>query len=182
MSLGKLTSEAGRTLSDMLQHQGYDVLFDHGGKINEGRYKVGKINGWYGNEYNASSQLAQLDIAVVEKESHRALALIEIEESPSVPKVIIGDIFATLLCDHIAFERQRELEVGEFTGLLVLIRAGKIRKHSRDKYIQNQAIHLMKYMQSGNAVIGRVVLLEFESEKELSEILNKKIEEWILNK
>jgi len=179
MSHGKITAQVGRELSDKLRDQGLDVLFDHGGKVDPVDYQVGKISAWFGDEYSANSHLAHLDIAVVERGSDRALALIEIEESSTTPKVIIGDIFATLLCDYVSFREERKLEVGAHTSLLVLIKGGKIRKDVRSKYIQNQAEKLIKFIQSGNASIGKIELLEFDSINDLSEVLIRQSGEWM---
>ena len=86
---GKMTSILGKALSEHYSLKGYDVLYDHGIKSEN----VGKIVSWFGGQYNRESELGQLDVAVLEKDSNKVIALIEIEETNDRPKTLLGDIF-----------------------------------------------------------------------------------------
>ena len=105
--------------------QGYDVLFDHGQAGQDDPARLGRIASWFGEAYCAGARLALVDIAVVERGSDRAVALIEVEESAAPPKVLLGDVLATLLGERITFRGQRQLQVGEWTTLIVLARYGQ---------------------------------------------------------
>src|SRR3990172_5294661 len=113
---GELTPNAAERLSGYCDAKGYDVLYDHGPK----KANVGTIVSWFGEQYNREAELSQVDIAVVEKSSHKAIALIEIEETSDSPKTILGDVFGVLLGEHIWFGGKQELSVDEHTTLIVI--------------------------------------------------------------
>jgi hypothetical protein len=60
------------------------------------------------DKYGWKAELSQLDIAIVEKNSDKVLALIEIEETNDNPKTFMGDLFGVFLGDHIRFQGERE--------------------------------------------------------------------------
>jgi hypothetical protein len=99
MADGELTARAARYPISGLDFPGYEVLFDHGDPFIDPPTRLGNISSWYGEVYSSKSQLALLDIAVVETETDRAFVLVEIEETSSTPKVILGDLFGTLMGD-----------------------------------------------------------------------------------
>lgn len=180
MAHGKLTAQAGRALSQRLSSRGYEVLFDHGKKDTGSDFLVGEITSWFGEQYNAEAQLAHLDIAIIDPDGERATALIEIEESAASPKLIIGDMFATLLGDHVVFRGEREIVVGEHTTLMILVRAGKGGGGRKLRYLEDQAQNLIGNLSSGNAAIGRVVIRSFDTDDELGVVLDELIDRWVL--
>ncbi len=97
---GELTAEIGAKLT----FDGYDIFYDHGTSSEN----VGKIVSTLKKEYGRDDELSQLDIAVVEQDSDKAVLLVEIEETSDRPKTFLGDIFGVLFGNHIYF-RRREL-------------------------------------------------------------------------
>lgn len=171
MADGELTAKAARELTARIRAPGFDVLFDHGDFKIYPPDRVGKISSWFGTEYSAKSQLALLDIAVVDRDNNQAIVLIEIEETSSSPKVAIGDAFGTIFGDHITFQGTRHLAVGDFTSLLILLAGGKAGHRERIRYLQNQIAGLMNESISGNSAISRISIDIFQGEDELLAIL-----------
>ena len=173
MKAGELTAKAARELAISIQYPNFDVLFDHGDTSIDPPDQVGNISSWFGDEYSSKSQLALLDIAVVDRHSDRAIVLVEIEETSSNPKVAIGDAFGTIFGDHITFQGTRHLSVGDSTALFVLLKDGDRAQHKRLDYLQNQIARLSKCAKSGNSVIGQIIFDFFKSEEDLSRKLHE---------
>jgi hypothetical protein len=167
MADGELTAKAARELTARIGDPGFDVLFDHGDSKIDPPDRIGNISSWFGGEYSAKSQLALLDIAVVDREHNRAIVLVEIEETSSSPKVAIGDAFGTILGDQITFQGTRHLAVGHYTSLLVLLNGGNVGHRVRIKYLQDQITDLINDSASGNSAIGRITMDLFQGEDEL---------------
>jgi hypothetical protein len=161
-----------RVLSQWLAGDEYDVYCGHRGEEIFSVESLGHIVSWFGSKYGYSSRLALLDIAVAK--GTRALALIEIEESSDEPKTLIGDLFATLLGDHITY-RGQELEVGPFTTLIVLGHNKEGRSDSA-ALLEQHGNSLLSTLRSGNASIGRVVVDTFRDESELEDKLKEQVE------
>ena len=174
MADGVLTARMARLLSAWLEEHPFKVLCVCGHRGNETPLpeNLGHIVSWFGPEYNRDSRLALLDIAVIS--DTKALALVEIEESSDEPKTLIGDVFATLLGDHITY-RGEELEVGAFTTLIVL---GRNKQGQSDSaaLLEQHGNLLLSTLRSGNASIGRVVVDTFRDEGELESKLKELIE------
>ncbi len=177
MQHGKLTAGVARTLAQKLGPSGFDVLRDHGKTGVDTEDKLGKIRSWFGSTYNVDSILADLDIAVVSKDNNKVYALVEIEETTHKPKVILGDILATLVGEHITFQRERHLNVGEWTMLLVMVHRSKLSHKPRIEYITSQSCYLRTQLATHNASIGTIIVDEF---RDLAE-LQSKIEKHIAN-
>ena len=134
---GRMTGDLGGQLRSALAPQGLDVLYDHGTGGQEG---VGKPTLWFGSEYSRATRLGQLDIAVVERETDRALVLFEIEETSADPKQLLGDVFATLFSERLAMPKPtyRELDYGKHTTLAVLIKITREQHLARLRYLQER--------------------------------------------
>ena len=161
MPHGKATAHVAGQLGRTLSERSVDILFDHGQQGVEPPLYLGEIASWFGTDYVANAQLALLDIAVVQGNEDKAVALIEIEESAATPKVLLGDLFATLLGDHITFHRDRHLRIGKWTTLIVLVQAGGKGKRGQVAWLADRVRDLVPDMRSGNAAIGRVVVETF---------------------
>ena len=150
-SHGQLTADIGKSLD----FAGYDVLYDHG--ISSKPVKtVGKIVSYFGDQNERGSQLSYLDIAIVEKNTNRAIALIEIEETANRPKTIIGDIFAFLMGERVVIQG-RELEVGNSTTLIILgYSKSQHLKHSQ--YIIEKVERAKSVLGTKNCEIGKIVI------------------------
>lgn len=174
MADGPLTAKMARLLSVWLEEHRFEVLCVCGHRGNETPLpeNLGHIVSWFGHNYNRDSRLALLDIAVIS--GTKALALVEIEESSDEPKTLIGDLFATLMGDHISY-RGQELEVGAFTTLIVL---GRNKRGQSDSaaLLEQHGNSLLSTLRSGNASIGRIVVDTFRDESELEAKMKEQIE------
>jgi hypothetical protein len=179
MAHGKLTSEVAIMLSQDLALRGFDVLFDHALRGTVPPQNLGKIASWFGPEYKSVTQLGFLDIAVVSKLSEKAIALVEIEETTDQPKVLLGDLFATLLGEGVKFQGKRDLLVGPWTTLVILGRS-KLRSHrARVDYLLEQARQIKTGLNAPNALIGQIVIDLFKDESDLLDKLRRIIQDVI---
>lgn len=175
MQHGKLTAWVARTLDQELGPKGFDVLHDHRKMEDDRPDKLGKIRSWFGPEYASNAMIADLDIAVVSKDDNKVYALVEIEETTDKPKVILGDILATLVGEHITFQRERHLNVGEWTMLLVMVHRSKLSHKPRIEYITSQSCYLRTQLSTPNASIGTIIVDEFRDRADLQRKIEKHI-------
>ena len=178
MAHGELTARMARKLSPKPEFRGYDVLFDHGDKEIDLPDKVGRIVSWFGSEYKRDARLAFLDIAVVSRDSDRVFALIEIEESTSKPKVLLGDVLATLLGDKITFQGKRDLKVGRWTKLIAIAYTNETAQIA---FLRNKINRLRPQLSAPNAAIGQIVMDTFGGESELETKLTEAIKRALPN-
>lgn len=176
MAHGVVTSRIARLLQQELGQQGYDVLHDHGQLGIDPKDKLGKIKSWYGLTYNSNAILADLDIAVVGQDS-KVFALVEIEETTDKPKVILGDVLATLLGHNITFQGKRNLLVGEWTTLVIMAHSVQHSHQDRLSYLEGQVNRIRSGLSTPNAVIGRIVVDTFDSESQLEHKLRNHIQQ-----
>ena len=172
MSEGELTAHAARFLIGLPNLRDFEVLFDHGDPSIDPPGQLGNISSWFGDRYDYNSQLALLDIAVIDRRTDKAIALIEIEETSANPKTIFGDAFGTLMGDHITFHGKRRLSVGEFTTLIILFRQKAADRTDRLIYLREQIEALKPCIRSGNASIGRLVMDTYLNGTVLEQKLN----------
>ena len=178
MANGELTARMARKLSQNLEARRFDILFDHGDSTTDPPDKLGEIVSWFGHKLKLDARLALLDIAVVSRVSDKALALIEIEESSATPKVLLGDVLATLLGDRVTFQHNRDLKVGQWTTLIVLAHADKRgSKKSLVAFLDNQLNRLKDSLPTLNASIGRIIMDTFKDASELDAKLTQAVEE-----
>jgi hypothetical protein len=176
MAHGKLTPKVAITLSHELASMGFEVLFDHASRGTVPPQNLGKIASWFGPEYRSPTQLGFLDIAVVSKISEKAVVLVEIEETTDHPKVLLGDLFATLLGEGIKFQGKRDLHVGPWTTLVILGRS-KLQSHQvRVDYLLEQAKQIKTRLSTPNALIGQIFIDHFREENDLRDKLSGYIE------
>lgn len=167
MNNGELTAEVARLLSAGFQSRA-EILFDHGKREIDGTGRVGVIHAWFGDTLNRRSLLADLDIAVLSPQSNRVLLLIEVEESPVSPKTILGDTVAALLAEHFTFQGKRDLDVGSWTTLLVLVRS---TTHAEVIGLLSEKLGEIK-----SSCVGRAVIDTFQDKAELEKRLTERIE------
>lgn len=165
-SHGQITVKAAATLLGYYEKR-YDVFYDH----DSTKVIVGKIVSWFGDKYNRESELSQLDIAIIEKGSDKALALIEIEETNDTPKTFMGDVLGVLLGDHISFRGERKFSVGEYTTLIVLGKS-KVMHKKRNEYLREQGMKIKSSLSTANSAIGNIVIDTFADEKGLYALLS----------
>jgi hypothetical protein len=129
MLQGAWTAEAARKLSAVFDSLGFDIICAHQdirvGKDDNSQVRTGRIISWMGSDFQASSRLAFPDIAIVDRASKKVVLLAEIEESKAQPKLVIADLFATLLGDCVTFGRnhKEELKIGPWTTFSFLARS-----------------------------------------------------------
>ena len=183
MARGALTMQAARVLQPEFSQQGFDILHDHGQPGIDSPLLLGKIRSWHGDIYKSETILADLDMAVVSHaaavyhKEERVYALIEIEETSSKPKLILGDVLATLLGKGIKFQGTRDLQVGRWTTLIVLAHDKHQSQLNRLPYLEAQSKYLRENLLTPNASIGRVVIDTFVDDLQLEEMLRQSITE-----
>jgi len=158
---GELTAEIG----EKLKFDGFDVFYDHG----PSGENVGKIVSTLKNDYGREDELSQLDIAVVEQDSDKAVLLVEIEETSDRPKIFLGDIFGVLFGNHVYFKK-RELRVGNFTTLLV-VGISKNEHTARNEHIEKYANKIKGSLGTSNSEIGKIVIKIYRDEEDMLEKL-----------
>ncbi len=165
-SHGQITVKAAETLLGYYEKR-YDVFYDH----DSTKEIVGKIVSWFGDKHNRESELSQLDIAIIEKGSDKAFALIEIEETNDTPKTFMGDVLGVLLGDHISFRGERKFSVGEYTTLIILGKS-KVMHKKRNEYLREQGMNIKSSLSTANSAIGNIVIDTFADEKGLYALLS----------
>lgn len=175
MAYGVLTSRLAWTLQGELAPQGLEVLCSHGPNGAEARGRLGKVRAWYGPAYTQQSILADLDIAVVSHTSGRLIALVEVEETSAKPKLLVGDVLATLLGDRISFRGTQHWAVGPWTSLIVLAKVKTPADCERIAFVAQQVNLLSRHLTTPNAAVGCVVMEGFVDEAELGDKLRQHI-------
>jgi hypothetical protein len=185
MARGKLSMQAARVLQPEFSLQGFDILQAHGQPGVDSPLLLGKIRAWHGEACTPETILADLDMAVVSHEaavSHeqaRAYALIVVEETSSRPKLILGNVLATMLGKGIKFQGRRDLQVGRWTTLIVLARDKHQSQLNRLAYLEAQSKVLRENLLTPNASLGRVVIDTFVDDAQLEQKLRQSITEAI---
>ena len=160
-SHGQLTAEIGKSL----KFEDYDVLYDHGVSSKT----VGKIVSYFSDKKERGTQLSYLDIAIVEKNTNQAIALIEVEETANRPKTIIADIFAFLIGEKLAFQG-RELEVGNKT-ILIVVGFSKVPHPKHNQYILEKVEKARSALGTKNCEIRKVVIESYSDKDKLPTLL-----------
>jgi hypothetical protein len=155
---GKLAAE----IAQNLKYEAFDVLYDH--EI-EG-VNVGRIVSTVKKEYIRDDEFSQLDIAIVDKGSHVAIALVQLEETNDRPETLLGDIFGVLYGKHILF-KGTALKIGKFTTLIVA-GTSKADHEKRNTYLLKRMKKIKAVLGTKNSRIGNVMIKTYADEKELS--------------
>ncbi|MBE9524740.1 MAG: hypothetical protein IMY76_06550 [Chloroflexi bacterium] len=99
----KLTGEFGLWLTRYLRYNNpyrrYSVFYDPGDDQKNGHEST--VKGFCGERLTNADRLTDIDVIVVNEDNEIEL-LIEIEDIGISSKTLLGDIFATLLCDRFA--------------------------------------------------------------------------------
>jgi hypothetical protein len=159
---GELTAELGENL----KLEGYDIFYDHG----EPSPSVGKIVSSIDKAPAMGEELSQLDIAIIEKTTNKAVALIEIEETTDTPKTFLGDIFGILMGKSISFKgNSGGWKIGNWTTLIII---GKGKNHEkRNEYIRKMALKAKSTLGTENSQIGNIVIKTFSDGEKLPALL-----------
>ena len=175
MKHGILTARLGHQLAQTLDTHGMEVLYDHGWPEHSDTDQIGRITAWFRPDYHLGSLLAFVDLAVVARESGKALALVEIEETTDKPKVLLGDVVATLLGDGIKFQGKQDLLIGPWTTLLVFACDATGAHQARIAFLNRHINQLQHQLTTPNATIGKICLEAYRDETELA----GKLHQWL---
>lgn len=98
---GKITATIGSSIKEVIEaeYPGIKVYFDHGPAGN--RRVTPKLRSTEQNSKSRHQSLAWVDIGIVDQTSKKALMLIEIEERPAAPKVVLGDLCNIFFADRV---------------------------------------------------------------------------------
>ena len=179
MSNGTLTTQVARSLQHEFDLQGFDLLHDHGTKGIDPPDRLGKLRSWFGPILKFESVLADLDIAIVSHHDKKVYALIEIEETTEKPKVILGDILATLIGKGIAFKGKHDLQVGEWTTFFVMVYVTRQSQNDRLVFLSEQINKIKKDLTTSNSSIRRIIIDTFSDNVQLESKLRQHINETI---
>jgi hypothetical protein len=170
---GQLTSAVAKSIKKELNEKGYDVYYDHKKEDEFTGTIAVSIKEMLGRE----KEISQLDIAVVERDSNKVIALIEIEETTDNPKKLIGDIFAVLMGNSIYRPRGEKMDVREWTTLIII---GKGSGHEdRNRHILKMANNAKSTLGTKNSRIGNIVIEPVSPNDDLVKVLMKQINEAI---
>ena len=117
---GVATTRFGEELVKEFGDQ-YVVYCDHGDPDKSENVAACKaFYGTPGEGVHNANRLADIDALIADSDG-RALVLIEIEERPSSPKKIVGDIFALAMSNHVAVGRgdQACFTIGAHTQVII---------------------------------------------------------------
>ena len=158
-SHGQLTARIANQLQ--LKFKAYNIYHDHGGA--EGG--AGRITSYFGKKERAYL-LSFIDIAIVERESNRLVALIEIEETEDKPKTLLGDAFCALMGEGVKYH-DTDLTVGAWTSLIV-VGVSKLLHATRAEYIFEHLEAARAGLGTGNARVGHVVIAGVPTQSKLA--------------
>lgn len=166
---GHRTSLFGQELATLLAEKRPDlrVFYDHGDASNP---NVGKIYAHVGKGPSRATNLAEVDVMVV-NEDNEILLLIEIEEEASLgPKKILGVLMAILLAESFSFSGQT------FTASLdtIFINSGSSKPTgSNAAKIREEIAPRVEALAKEKFVISR---LEFVLEDDAEQVVSKTME------
>jgi hypothetical protein len=166
---GQLTAEVAERLAAYYGKKGYKVIHDHGPKKED----VGHIVSWLGEVEKRAEELSQLDIAIIKRDPGDLYALIEIEEERASPKKLLGDVFATLLCDHVSFEKET-LSVDEQIILIVMAKGNESDKEGIE-FLNRKVESVRSALGGSNLKFGKVLIGLFHEKDDLERRLLQEI-------
>ncbi|MBZ5499538.1 MAG: hypothetical protein LAP85_24325 [Acidobacteriia bacterium] len=130
---GEKTRQIAETLRGRLRNNpgrygDIDVRYDHGDSTD---VDVCQPTSYMGRRYGADATLSGVDIVLLKKGN--VFVVVEVEESSVRPKIILGDIFGTILARRIHVQG-RSYPIHDATMIVALTvsrRGQQVRKYSR---------------------------------------------------
>ena len=168
MTIGDWTGKVADRLSDEFERQGhgYHIVHDHP-QLGRDRSRIGKPRSSIVLDDGTKAMLADLDMAVRTNDTDEVFALVEVEEKGRKPKVLLGDILATLLGSNVRF-RGRDQKLDDNIHLIVLAYSMSDAQKGRMDFLEKEANLLKEKLNAANAKrIGIVVMDTFRDELEL---------------
>jgi hypothetical protein len=173
MTAGFLTTKVAEELYEEFMLQGLHLIHDHR-QAGTDKSTLGKIRPWTHSTDQKKMILADLDVAVLEND--QVFALAEIEEHNCKPKVIMGDVMATLLGSHVRI-LGKDYDISDGTHLIILTHISRPIQQPRIEFLENQANLLKGKIDTPIArKIGSVVIRGFQDEYDLKEKLKDLIQ------
>jgi hypothetical protein len=160
---GLMTVWVGNQLQQESLKDGLTVFYDHG---NPNEKNVGVISSIIGTSLQRDAKIAEIDIAILDKEK-KVIFLIEIEENDDNPKKLIGDVTATIIGEKIFFKDNEEMAVGSWTTLLVFAKNSGKGHEKRIIEIEKRLNKLIAAEKDNMMKIGKVKLVLFENQDDL---------------
>jgi hypothetical protein len=177
MTSGIVTTKVARALLPELKLQSLNLLYGHGQTGIDPVENLGKLRSWNGPKYATSAILADLDMGVVIDGTDKLIVLIEIEETTSKPKVLLGDAMAILLGSQVTFQGKHHLAVGPWTTLIILACNPSLSGQSRVAFLEKEVNQLKTKLTTPNAKIRHVVIECFQNEMDLEQKLRSHIQD-----
>jgi hypothetical protein len=119
----------------------------------------------------------------VDRTSKKAILVAEVEESKAHPKLLIADLFATLLGDHITFgpDHKEELRIGPWTTYSIFTKStGKGSGEQQLEWLAARLNDVRKRLDTPNAAVGQISIQTYRTEEELREKLSAETEKALL--
>lgn len=156
---GDGTARAARFLAKHLAEKPYSIASDHGAESDE---SIGHIVSRYFSQEGWKTPLSQIDIVVLDQSNpRRALALIEIEETNSRPKNLLGDVFSILLGNEIRYKGET-FPVGNWTTLIVIAKGPERHDKERNAYLSQAAKQASAALGNDNSQLGEILIRSFD--------------------
>lgn len=158
-------------LAGLYQGSSRQVYYDHGPDSL-------RIYSWFGPKYtppHSARHLAWMDIVIADPQTKDVYQIIEVEDTSSRPKTILGDIMAVLLGDGLSFAGKNDWQIGEWTTCFVLCKASSQSSTAQVQldYMQHQITAILPHLGTGNARIGQIILGQFTDLADLQAFLTR---------
>jgi hypothetical protein len=168
MPRGDITSHIATYLSKELSDCNFDIYCAHKNKKVDQTTKFGKIKSQLLTNNISDMDLAELDIAIVDKSKKHLLVLIEIEETTNKPKVLFGDAFATLFGEMIYISGNRPFKIDNQAIMIIMVHNKKGNEEdSRINFINREVNKLKSNINTTNARLDQIIFDCYIDEKEL---------------
>ena len=134
---------------------------------------VAAIKGFFDHKVENKNRLTDVDVIVVNNDNDEVILLIEIEESEMSPKKLLGDVFATVMCNRFAVKIENENRNFEVSPRTRLIIAGFVsNRNSMQNKISNIIMPRLKRFNLPDDAI-QVDKIKIVIGKDISETLEK---------
>ncbi|MFN8492599.1 MAG: hypothetical protein U0350_33670 [Caldilineaceae bacterium] len=165
----RYTTPTANYLCAQLAAERFQVIHDHAPVKGQGQ----RIYIWFGTVFAERKNpqiLARLDIAVLDRATGQALALFEIEDSSSHPKILLSDVLATLLGSGVAITGEANVGIDAWTHFVVFVKATSNKYQTgyqeRIAFLNEQVQSIQAALSTPNAVM-KAKLDSFTDENEL---------------
>jgi len=168
MSRGEITSHIAEYLSKELSDSNFIVYCAHKSKKVDQNTIFGKIKSQLLTNNILEMDLSELDLAIIDQSKKQILVLIEIEETTNKPKVLFGDVFATLFGEMIYISGNQRFQIDNQAIMMIMAHNNKeYDEDSRINFINREVNKLKSNINTANARLDRIIIDCYKDEKEL---------------